>query len=126
MKNKGGRPSKYPGIKLNQVEALAAIGLTDNEIGIALDVSKRTIEYWKAKPEFLHALKKGKLAADSNVLRKLYSKCLEGDTTSIIFWLKNRRRQDWRDRQDLNIQQTENSLVDSYSDEDLVNIIKAE
>jgi len=81
-------------------------------------------------PEFCHSLNIGKQAADARVERSLYQKAtgydyveeqafkvkvaqyeeevrvvevarhMPADTTSAIFWLKNRRRDEWRDKID--------------------------
>lgn len=103
--NKGGRPSKLPNIDLEEVGKLAALGLTDDEIAGWLGICRATLStYKKDNEKFLDAIKKGKLRADMNVVRKLYNKSIDGDTTAMIFWLKNRRKNEWRDRQDVNIQ----------------------
>src|SRR5215212_3772494 len=76
-----------------------------------------------ARDEFRQALKAGQDAADDRVERTLYQKALgftkevvkpmmgkngielvrytetvDPDTTSIIFWLKNRKPEEWRDK----------------------------
>ena len=103
-KHKGGRPSKYPTIDLDKVEQYAALGLIEEEIAMLLDISLRTLAVYKDKPEFLHAIKRGKLHADSTVVKRLFDKTKAGDTTAMIFWLKNRRSSHWRDKQDHHIE----------------------
>jgi len=95
---KRGRPSKYEKINLKQVESLASLGLTDEEIALVLGISRSTLSYYKKKPEFLDTLKKGKTKADVQIVRSLYEKAKSGDTTSMIFWLKNRQSDKWKDR----------------------------
>jgi len=85
-------------VNLEQVESIASLGLTDEEIAIVLGISPRTLYYWKKKPEFLQALKRGKLKADYVIARSLFEKAKSGDTTAMIFWLKNRRPDLWRDK----------------------------
>lgn len=99
-KKKMGRPSKLDALDLNEVEGMAGLGLTDEEIGLVLGVSSVTINAWKKRPDFLNALKSGKAKADQKVTQSLYTKALTGDTTACIFWLKNRQRDRWRDKQD--------------------------
>lgn len=42
--------------------------------------------------------------ADEVVIHSLYTKATVGkDTTAMIFWLKNRRPDEWRDRRELNL-----------------------
>lgn len=93
-----GRPAKPPA-DLSQVEVIASLGLTDTEIAIILGISERTLNYWKKNPEFLQSLKRGKLKADFQIAKSLYEKAKGGDTTAMIFWLKNRQPDRWRDRQ---------------------------
>jgi len=99
-KKKMGRPSKLDALDLNEVEEMAGLGLTDDEIGLVIGVSTVTINAWKKRTDFLNALKAGKVKADQKVSLSLYRKALTGDTTACIFWLKNRQRDRWRDKQD--------------------------
>jgi hypothetical protein len=94
----GGRPSKYNDGVIEQTRELALAGKTNDEIAAALDINRSTLTAWKLKhPEFSAALKAWKDDADDAVEQSLYAKALSGDTTACIFWLKNRRSQDWRD-----------------------------
>jgi hypothetical protein len=104
---------------------MAENGATDVEIADSLDVTVRTLYRWKAiYPEFSQSLKIAKDLADSRVERSLYERALgferdavkifcskDGevtqvsyreqvapDTTACIFWLKNRKKDDWRDK----------------------------
>jgi len=93
------RPTKYdPGI-LESVTNYCVLGCTDEELAEFLSISVATLNTWKQKPEFLEAIKKGKAFADMRVANSLYQKALDGDTTAMIFWLKNRRKEHWRDKQ---------------------------
>lgn len=124
--NKGGRPSSYKPEYAEQAQKLCEFGLTDEEIARFFDVHTATIYRWQAKyPEFCEALKVGKAPADDRVERSLYHKAtgytfnsekvfnyqgeivrtpvvehVPPDTTAAIFWLKNRRKDIWRDKQD--------------------------
>lgn len=120
-----GRPSSYKPEFAKQAEKLCELGATDEDLADFFEVSIRTISNWKtSQPEFLQALKGGKEAADQRVERSLYQKAvgythdavkifqhqgtvieapyrehIAPDTTAAIFWLKNRRPDLWRDRQ---------------------------
>lgn len=120
------RPTSYRKEFAEQVKKLAMLGLTDEQLATYFDVGVVTIRNWKAKyPEFLSALKDGKDHADAEVARSLYQRATgysheavkifndQGspllvpyieryppDTTACIFWLKNRRPKEWRDRQE--------------------------
>jgi len=119
-----GAKGKYHIIDLKQVEKLGGLGLTDEEISWVLGVSVSTLNLYKQKhPEFSEAIKKGKIVADQKVVEGLYKRATgydhkavkifqhggeiieqeytehrPPDPTACIFWLQNRRRQDWRDR----------------------------
>ncbi len=41
------------------------------------------------------------------------------DTTAQIFWLKNRKPEEWRDKKDVAVEGNMNSIVSSMSDEAL-------
>lgn len=124
-----GRPSEYRQEYVAEVLVMAEGGATDMEIADSLDVSVRTLYRWKAQhPDFRQALKIAKDVADERVERSLYQRAtgyeqdsvkifmpagaespvmapyrevIAPDTTACIFWLKNRKSQEWRDKIDL-------------------------
>lgn len=122
---KVGRPSAYKPEYVKQAQALCKLGATDAELADFFGVSVRTIYAWQSKyNEFLQALKAGKDEADDRVERSLYQRAIgyeydavkifnasgdplvvpyrekcPPDTTAAIFWLKNRRKDKWRDVQ---------------------------
>lgn len=94
-----GRPCEYSPTICEEVAELSNSGATDQEIAEAIEVSIQTIYRWRKRfPEFDDAIKGIKQLADDRVQNALFSKALAGDTTAMIFWLKNRKSQDWRDR----------------------------
>lgn len=125
-KSKGGAPTKYKPEYAEQAEKLTMLGMTDAQLASFFGVTERTINGWKADhEEFFHALKDGKAVADANVAVSLYKRATgyshdavkifndQGaplvvpyvehyppDTTACIFWLKNRRPSDWRDKRE--------------------------
>ncbi len=91
-------------VNLEKVEIIASMGLTDEEIAIILEISPRTLNYWKKKnTDFLQSLKRGKLKADFQITQSLYQKAKNGDTTAMIFWLKNRQPEKWREKSQVEI-----------------------
>ena len=97
--SKMGRPSKYKEEFVGEVKKLAMLGLTDLEMAAYFEVNESTITRWKqTKPDFCMALKEGKVLADGNVVDSLYKQATEGNVTACIFWLKNRRPSQWRDK----------------------------
>lgn len=123
----GGRPSKYythveP--KLLLVAAWCRNGLTDIDICKNLDIGKDAfIEYKKTYSELSDILKLNKEVVDTQVenallkaamgytidehtyeggeLTKTVVKEVAPNTTALIFWLKNRNKEAWRDTQNI-------------------------
>lgn len=110
------------------VRNAAKAGLTDKQTADVLGVSVRTLHAWKADPEFASLLKKGKEESDRSVedslfvrasgysirevtteraddgnlvVTKVVEKHVPADTTAQIFWLKNRKPADWKDRREI-------------------------
>lgn len=137
-----GRPSAYSKEFAKQAEKLAALGATDMEVADFFEVDVRTIYRWKhGHPEFCQALNVGKDKADERVINSLYQKAvgyeqdevkifmpagaeapvyapyrakIAPDTTAAIFWLKNRKPTDWRDKQEVD-QKTTHEVGNSVS-----------
>lgn len=93
------RPTAYKTEYSEQVIGLCRLGATDEDLASFFGVCRATINNWKkSAPAFLDAIKEGKEQSDLNVANSLYQKALGGDTTAMIFWLKNRRKNEWRDK----------------------------
>ena len=118
------------------VYVMALLGATDQEFADALSVSPSTIANWKNEhPEFLDALRKGKLEADAKVAHSFYmntqdryveveevhvvkgvvqrinrQQFIQGDKWTQDRWLAKRRRGDWTDSQQINIQRTNTNI----------------
>lgn len=74
-------------------------GLTDEQIAHNIGIRRSTLAEWKKRfPEFSDTLKKGKEIVDYEVENALLKNALGGDTTAQIYWMKNRRPSQWRDR----------------------------
>lgn len=85
--------------KLILLEGWAREGLTDEQIAKNMGVSVKTLFNWKQKElPILQALKKGKEVVDFEVENALLKSALEGNVTAQIFWLKNRKKLQWRDK----------------------------
>lgn len=81
------------------IEGWARDGLTEQQVAHNVGVSYSTLRSWKKQfPAILTALKKGKEVVDYEVENALLAKALAGDVTAMIFWLKNRRPDRWRDK----------------------------
>lgn len=118
------RPSKFKDIFVSQAEKLCKLGATDIEVADFFEVDVRTVYRWKTENDaFCQALKAGKSESDDRVERSLFAratgyehdevdirvvggeivqtpirKYYPPDTTACIFWLKNRKTEDWRDK----------------------------
>jgi hypothetical protein len=118
------RPSKFKPEFIEQARKLAQLGATDREIADFFEVCEATLNRWKGDfPELCASLKIGKAESDDRVERSLYHRALgykhdavkifqvngvplevpyvehfPPDTTAAIFWLKNRRPEQWRDK----------------------------
>jgi len=123
---KVGRPTKFDSIDIELVKKLYENGLTDQQVAGILGINKDTIYEWKKKhPDFSDSIKGWKEFADEKVERSLFEratgyshpdvhitnyqgsiketdiiKVYPPDPTSMIFWLKNRKPEQWRDRQE--------------------------
>jgi hypothetical protein len=126
------RTCKFNERVASKIIELCEEGKTDEQIAAIIGVTPRTLWYWKTKnPDLKEDMRAAKLDADSLVEATLLQKALgwnglPPDTTSIIFWLKNRQPEKWRDRQpdekgDTNIQVNNVQL----NDEQLLKLVKA-
>lgn len=105
------------------IEGWARDGLTDEQIAHNMGIATGTLYEWKKKyHEMAEALKKTKEVVDRQVENALFKKAMSGDTTALIFWLKNRRPQDWRDKRETqlsgNVQTVPDRLVIDYGGDD--------
>lgn len=146
----GGRPSSYRSEFAEQARKLCEAGFTDKQLADFFDVNVGTIYAWTAKhPKFLNALKAGKDPADERVERSLYHRAIgytfesekifqfQGeivrtktvehvapDTTACIFWLKNRRKDRWRDKLEHGLTDKDgNDVTPEYSLRDMARAV---
>lgn len=106
--------------KLILVEGWARDGLTDEQIASNLGIGKNTFyEYKNKHQDFSDALKRGKEIVDYEVENALLKSALEGNTTAQIFWLKNRKPKQWKDKQEIehseSIGKQTNELLESIN-----------
>lgn len=142
-----GRPSAFRPEYIEQAQKLCKLGATDLEIADFFDVHVSTIYRWKHDHEdFCEALKTGKDACDERVVRSLYARAIgysfdaekihvdkDGgvtrvpyrehvppDATSMIFWLKNRRRGEFTDRSEQHLQVDMDLKIDRHEKLEIV------
>lgn len=73
-------------------------GLTDEQIAENMGISRRTFYNWRNKyPQLEKVTKLGKEHANFAVENALFKKAIGGNTTAMIFWLKNNWRSKYSD-----------------------------
>ena len=123
-KKKVGRPKrKYD---LRMILKMAGCGLTDKQMCSILKVAESTFNLWKKDPIFSESLNAEKLKYDQQVVDSLRQRALgythkeilcfqyrgkiitkevlkhyPPDSTSAIFWLKNRQPGAWKDKTEI-------------------------
>lgn len=124
----GGPKTKLTPKVLKALKLLYNRGFTDKEAATAIGVTEQTINNWKKNDSKLfESLKDWKLEADLDIEKSLRQRaegytCKETkvfktsddeiitkevikhyppDPTSMIFWLKNRKPKEWRDKQEI-------------------------
>ncbi|WP_422001722.1 hypothetical protein [Reyranella sp.] len=120
-----GRPTRYTPNACDVARRACMLGATNDELAGLLGISRATLHNWMDQyPALRQAVDEGKLHADAQVAEKLYQRAIgyqrpavrffanpDGppteinythhhapDTTAAIFWLRNRRRADWREQ----------------------------
>ena len=122
-----GRPSKYKEEYAEQAKKLCLLGATNEKLADFFEVNVSTIYEWQnTHSEFSDALKEGKVLADAEIAYSLfhrakgyscpdvdikmyegeiietpYTKHYPPDATSMIFWLKNRQPDLWREKREI-------------------------
>lgn len=133
---------------LIKLQAWARDGLTDEEIAGKMGIVRSTLYDWKKKyKDISDALKKGKEVVDyeaENALYKaglggyveeektyisevngvvtkrkeIYKRYIKPDVAALIFWLKNRKPDKWRDKPKDLTETTEEKIANIFADID--------
>jgi hypothetical protein len=132
-----GRPSKYKPEFAEQAAKLCKLGATDAQLADFFEVAVSTINLWKVQhPEFSESIKVPKEEADQRVEQSLYRRAMgyehdevdikvidkevvitpirkhyPPDTTAAIFWLKNRKSDEWREKVDHTLSNPDGSAL---------------
>ncbi len=119
----GGRPTIYRSENAEIARNACMLGATNDALAERFEVSPRTVDSWIATiPEFSDAVRQGREVADEAVVSALFARatgteqkmtrvfCHRGqpvtanytvqlppDVRACIFWLRNRRPQQWRE-----------------------------
>lgn len=93
-------------------------GLSKEQIAENMGICRDTLYEWEKKfTDISDALKKGREVADRNVENALYQNALNGNIAAQIFWLKNRKPNEWKDKQNMDLGgESKVMIVDDITD----------
>ena len=102
-----GRPTMYEKKFIEQLEPMGKRGLSQTQMAAELGVCKSTFYNWKNEhPEFLDAVKKALSYSQAYWETQLHNAALginqeeaQANPTLMIFQMKNRFADDWREKQ---------------------------
>ncbi|MEB5628455.1 helix-turn-helix domain-containing protein [Staphylococcus capitis] len=134
---------------LLRIQGWARDGLTNDQIAKNMGITERTLYKWQRRDnQIRQVLNVGKDVADREVENALFKSAIgydyeeetvtnQGDvvtvkkhkspnTTAQIFWLKNRKHREWRDKRDVAHEGEINSSINfsNISDDDLRELAK--
>lgn len=90
--------------KLQLLEEWSTQGLYIKDIAAKMGISVSTVYDWMNKnPEIAAAIKKGRDKSIDMVENALFKSAISGNVTAMIFYLKNRAPERYKDRVDNNI-----------------------
>ena len=95
---------KYSEEFAGKVEHLAALGMTQEDVGHILGVSSDTLQR-----HYSEAWGKGKAVAKAKIANKLFEKAMSGDSASIFFYLKTQAG--WRETQHVDNTSSDGSMT---------------
>ena len=88
--------------KLVLIQGWRMNGLTVEQVADNIGIVKSTLYEWmKKNSNISNALKIGREQADNIIENALFNKAKGGDVTAMIFWLKNRRSDRWREKREV-------------------------
>jgi len=122
------KPTKKDKMNFSKMELLYSYGMTDAEVCEVFNISEETLNRWKKDKSFYESILKGKSLPDQKVARSLYQRAIgyshedvdirvidkeivktpiikhyPPDVAAASLWLRNRRPDLWRDKQDIEV-----------------------
>ncbi|HIX84581.1 MAG TPA: helix-turn-helix domain-containing protein [Candidatus Megamonas gallistercoris] len=95
---------------LLRIQGWARDGLTDEQIASKIGINRTTFYDWKKKySDISDALKENKDVVDRKVENALLKNALNGNVTAQIFWLKNRKPNEWREKREAEVNDEQQS-----------------
>jgi len=150
QKSPPGRPTDYCEAFNWQAEKLCMLGHTNDDLAFFFDVATSTIDNWLVKhPEFLGAVKAGRIVADMDVSASLYQRavgysctetkvfCVNGEIIehqvikhyppevgACKYWLNNRQPELWKEKvvleQDMTVSMVPTEELDAIHERNLL------
>lgn len=91
---------------LEAIRGWARRGCNYKEVAHNMGIAVSTLSNWRQRyPEIENALQESREVADIIIENALFAKARKGNIAAIIFWLKNRMPDRWRDRYEHNTPQ---------------------
>lgn len=99
--------------KLVLLEGWSRDGLSKEQIAHNIGIGRTTLYEWEQKePNIANTLKKGREVVDFEVENALLKNAMEGNVTAQIFWLKNRKKEQWREKVEYSADEKELTKLD--------------
>jgi len=104
----GRKPFVATDAERKQVEALAGVGLPQEQIaallreGVCVDV---------VRDNFMHELKAGKAKASAKIGQTLFNRAIGGETAALIWWTKS--QMGWKEKRDIDITSSDGTMSPS-------------
>lgn len=99
--------------KLILLEGWSRDGLSKEQIAHNIGIGRTTLYEWEQKePNIADTLKKGREVVDFEVENALLKNAMEGNVTAQIFWLKNRKKEQWREKVEYSADEKEITKLD--------------
>lgn len=106
------------------IEGWARDGLTNEQIAYNMGISRETLNQWCNKyPDIADTLKRSKEVVDRQVENALFKNAMDGNITAQIFWLKNRKPKEWRDKRDVQVEGEVNNPFKGLTTEELKKMV---
>jgi len=95
-------PKKITPEVVERIVGILSTGADYAKAAHIVGVSRKSIwAYGKRNPEIRERFDEARALADEQVVQSLFDAAIGGNVVAMIFWLKNRRQKEWRDRHEV-------------------------